>query len=148
MAIAVAEVRVAARKTERGIEMGLTLEAIRKERGFKQVQVAEALGMSLEGYRNYAKGYGRIRQEALPRWSRALDMPIPELAHRLSLDLLGEPDASGLREQITALLPDADAATTETLIREVALLPPADRREVLAGWRDTLAGRKAHLGRA
>ena len=63
MALAIAEVTrvVASRgKTPEGTRHGQVLEALRRERGLSQIQFAEALGMSEEGYRNYAKGYLRI----------------------------------------------------------------------------------------
>lgn len=150
MAIAVAEVMavVASRKTEDGVRMGLELEVIRRERDLTQQQVADRLPMTLEGYRNYAKGYGRVNRNTLPKWAKALDLPAAELARRLGIELISEPDASGLRQELAALLPDADAAELDDLARRLATLPPSDRRQVLDGWRDHLTGRLARLGRA
>lgn len=113
MAIAIAEVSapVASRpKTQRGIELGEELERLRRERAWSQKHLAERLEMSEEGYRNYAKGYGRITRDTLPRWAKAFEMTVADLASRLKIDLLAEPDASSLRQQVAALMPDADAA--------------------------------------
>lgn len=150
MAVAVAEVvaAVASRKTDEGVRMGLELEALRRERGLTQQEVADRLPMSLEGYRNYAKGYGRISRNTLPKWARALDIPAPELAKRLGIELLAEPDASALRQQLATLLPDANAAELDDLARKLATLSPFDQKQILDGWRDYLTGRIARLGRA
>lgn len=151
MAVAIAEVLapVASRaKTQRGIALGLELEALRRERGLTQKQLADLLDMSEEGYRNYAKGYGRITRDTLPRWSKAYGMTIADLASRLKIDLLAEPDASNLRQQVAALMPDAEAAEVDDLVRRLATLPDPDRKQVLDGWRDHLTGRLTRLGRA
>lgn len=83
MAIAVAEVAVGPRRTTEGIRMGEELEVVRRERGLTQQELADRLGMTLQGYLNYRRGYGRVNRNTLPKWARALDMPIPELAERL-----------------------------------------------------------------
>lgn len=102
MAVALAEVgaAVASRKTDEGVRMGAILESLRREQGLTQQELAARLPMSLEGYRNYAKGYGRISRNTLPKWARALNIPAPELAKRLGIELLAEPDASALRQQL------------------------------------------------
>lgn len=151
MAVALVEVLapVASRpKTQRGIELGTELEQLRREREWSQKHLAERLGMSEEGYRNYAKGYGRITRDTLPRWSRAFEMTVADLASRLKIDLLAEPDASNLRQQVAALMPDAEAAEVDDLVRRLATLPDIDRKQVLDGWRDHLTGRLTRLGRA
>ena len=85
MALAVAEVvkSVASRKTEDGVRMGLELERVRREQDLTQQQLAERLPMTVEGYRNYAKGYGRVTRNTLPKWAKALNVPIADLARRL-----------------------------------------------------------------
>lgn len=150
MAVAIAEVSVPVTrvKTQRGIDLGIELERLRRERGWSQKALADRLGMSEEGYRNYAKGYGRITRDTLPRWAKAFEMTLADLASQLKIDLLAEPDASSLRQQVSALMPDADAAEVDDLVRRLATLPAADRRQVLDGWQDNLAGRIARLGRA
>ncbi len=121
VAIAVAEVVVAApRRSPESLQMGEGLEVIRRERGLTQQEVAERLGMSLQGYLNYRKGYGRVNRDTLPRWASALDTPIPELARRLGIELLVESDASGLRQELAAILPDADAAELDDLTRRLS----------------------------
>ena len=129
MAVALAEVGavVASRKTDEGVRMGAILESLRREQGLTQQELAARLPMSLEGYRNYAKGYGRISRNTLPKWASALNIPVPELAQRLGIALLTEPDASALRQQLATLLPDANAAELDDLARKLATLSPFDQ---------------------
>lgn len=150
MAIAIAEVAVASRKTADGVRMGGELEAIRHESGFTQQEVAERLGLALSTYLSYRRGYLRITPtpSALKKWAHALGISVADLASRLQIDLLTETEAQGLRQELAQLLPDADAAELEDLTRRLATLPPADRRQVLAGWADNLHGRLGRLGRA
>jgi transcriptional regulator with XRE-family HTH domain len=145
VAIAVAEVAVAVapRRTEEGVRMGEELEAIRRDRSLTQQQLADRLGMSLQGYLNYRKGYGRVTRNTLPKWAKAFGVTVADLASRLKIDLLAEPDASSLRQQVAALMPDADAADVDDLVRRLATLPDSDRKQVLDGWRDHLTGRRA-----
>ncbi len=148
MAVAIAEVMrpVASRKTEAGIRLGAELEKLRGERGLTQKQVSERLGMSEEGYRNYVKGYGRITRHTLPRWAAAFDTPIPEMAARIGLGLLTETNASGLREQLAALLPDASAVQMETTVRELAKLPPHLREKWFEMQRWVMTGLRSDTG--
>lgn len=150
MAIAVAEVIVPPRRTPEGIKMGEEIEAIRREGSFTQQQVADRLGMSLQGYLNYRRGYGKLTRNTLPKWAKALDVPIADLARRLSIDLLtdAEPDAPALRRELAVLMPDADAAELDDMARQIAPLPASERRQILDGWRDYLTGRLTRLGRA
>jgi transcriptional regulator with XRE-family HTH domain len=131
VAVALAEARSTNRKTDESVRLGVELERIRRDRGLTQLELAERLGMSVEGYRNYAKGYGRVTRDKLPRWARALEMPIPELARRLGISLLTEPDASGLRQELVTLLPEATADGAERLVRDLAELAPNEQRQVL-----------------
>lgn len=126
MATAIAEVMqvVATRRTADGVRMGDEIETIRKEGPFTQQQVADRLQMSLQGYLGYRKGYQRVTRNTIQKWANALDVPLVELARRLEISLLAEPDASGLRQQLAALLPDASAAEMERTVRELAQLPP------------------------
>lgn len=150
MAIAVAEVIVPPRRTPEGIVMGEEIEAVRKEGPFTQQQVADRLGMSLQGYLNYRRGYGKLTRNTLPKWAKALDVPITDLARRLGIDLLtdADPEATALRRELAALMPDADAAEIDDMTRRVAKLPASERRQVIDGWRDYLTGRLTRLGRA
>lgn len=158
MAVAIAEVAtvVATRRaTPEGIKLGKELEKLRLEklaadRQWTQKYVADRLGMSEEGYRNYVKGTGRITRHTLPKWANAFDVSIPDLAGRLGIDLLtdADPDAPALRRELAALMPDADAAEIDDMTRRVAALPASERRQVIDGWRDYLTGRLTRLGRA
>lgn len=150
MAIAIAEVTVPPRRTPEGIRMGEEIEAIRKEGPFTQQQIADRLGMSLQGYLNYRRGYGKLTRNTLPKWAKALDVPIAELATRLGIDLLVDayPDATKLRQELAALMPDADAVEVDDMVRQLAPLPASERRQILEGWRDYLTGRLTRLGRA
>lgn len=125
MAIAIAEVLVASKKTADGIRMGDEIEAIRKEGPFTQQQVADRLGLKLATYLSYRRGYILVTANTLKKWANALDVPAAELAQRLGIDhcLLGA-DASSLRRELAAVLPDASAAQMEATVRELAKLPP------------------------
>lgn len=125
MAVALAEVLVASRKTDEGMRMGDEIEAIRKEGPFTQQVVAARLGLSLATYLGYRRGYHRVTPNTLKKWAHALDIPAAELAKRLGIDLcLTGADASSLRRELAALLPDAGAAQMEATVRELAKLPP------------------------
>lgn len=150
MAIALAEVTrtVASRRTDEGIRMGEELEAIRKEGPYTQQEVADRLGMSLQGYLGYRRGYQRVTPNTVRKWADALEVPVSELARRLGISLFTDMDASGLRQELAAILPDADAAELDDLSRRLSTLPPSDRRQILEMWRDHLDGRLSRLGRA
>lgn len=150
MAVAIFEVVsvVADRRTEEGRRMGDEIEAIRKEGRFTQVQLAERLGLSLQGYLGYRRGYTQVTPNTLRKWADALVVPVAELAQRLRIDLIGDVEAAGLHQQLAAILPDADATELDDLARRLGTLPPEDRRQVLEGWRDHLTGRLSRLGRA
>lgn len=126
--------------------MGEVIETIRREGPYTQVQVAERLGLSLQGYLGYRRGYHKITPNTVKKWAQALDVPVVELAQRLGIELFGDIDASGLREQLAVLLPDASAAQLDELARRLALLKPEDQRQVLEGWSDHLLGRLTRLG--
>lgn len=145
MAVAYREVVVASRKSDRASEMGQEIARLRKERGFTQAALAGRLALSLEGYRMYEKGYSRVRAEAIPKWARALDMPAPELAARLGIELGVEANASPLARQVAAILGPERGDMIEQIVNEIADLPEADQRVVLDGMRDQIAGRKARL---
>ena len=104
---------------------------MRRERGLTQAQLAERLGLSVEGYRMYEKGYTRVRADNLPRWARALNMPAPALAARLEIPLGVDPDASALAREIGALLGPDEADEIDAIVRELEALPPAARRRAL-----------------
>lgn len=111
-----------------------------------QKSLAEALGMTEDGYRNYVKGTGRITRHTLPKWAKAFNMPIPELAARLGIPLLVEAGASGLREKLAELLPEASAEQLDKVAHRLALLSPEDQQQVLEDWDDHLLGRLTRLG--
>lgn len=147
MAVALAEVMVATdRRTEEGIRMGEEIEAIRKEGPYTQKQVAERLGLSLQGYLGYRRGYTLVTPNSLRKWAKALNVPVRDLARRLDVDVVGEPDATGLRQQLAALLPDASAEQLDRIAHRLTLLSPEDQRQILEGWDDHLLGRLTKLG--
>lgn len=148
MAVALAEVIVASRRTDEGIRMGEEIEAIRKEGPFTQQQVADRLGLSLPTYLHYRRGYTKISPNNIKRWADALDYPVVKLAARLGILLPATSDAVGLRQELTALFPDASARELDGYVRDLATLPPADQRDIMDGLRDHILGRKAHLGLA
>jgi transcriptional regulator with XRE-family HTH domain len=122
---------VASRKSAETARMGRQLAGLRKERGLTQAQLAERLGLSLEGYRMYEKGYTRVRADNLPRWARALNLPAPALAARLDIPLGVEPDASALAREVAALLGPDEADEIDAIVRELEPLPTAARRRAL-----------------
>lgn len=149
MAIAVAEVTMPPRRTPEGIRMGEEIEAIRREGPFTQQQIADRLEMSLQGYLNYRRGYGKLTRNTLPKWAKALDVPITALARRLRIDLLidADPEAPALRRELAALIPDADAAELDDIFRRLSALPPSDRRQIIDGLADHVTGREHRLAR-
>jgi transcriptional regulator with XRE-family HTH domain len=111
--------------------MGRELASLRRGRELTQAQLAERLGLSVEGYRMYEKGYTRVRADNLPRWARALGMPAPALAVRLGILLGVDPDASALAREVATLLGPDEADEIDAIVRELAPLPPAARRRAL-----------------
>jgi transcriptional regulator with XRE-family HTH domain len=122
---------VTSRKSAEGARRGRQLAGLRRERGLTQAQLAERLGLSVEGYRMYEKGYTRVRADNLPRWARALNMPAPALAARLEIPLGVDPDASALAREVGALLGPDEADEIDAIVRELEPLPPAARRRAL-----------------
>lgn len=124
MAVTYAGVAVVSGRTEEGMRMGDEIDAIRKEGPFTQQQVADRLGLKLATYLSYRRGYIQVTPNTLKKWANALDVPAAELAQRLGIDhcLLGA-DASSLRRELAAILPDAGAAQMEDTVRELAKLP-------------------------
>lgn len=143
--MAVAEVSriVPSRKTEEGVQMGEELERIRLERGMTQQDVADRLGMSLQGYLGYRKGYIRVTQKNLARWATAFGVPPAKLAERLRIELVVAESPGTLREQLAALFgPDA-GEEVERLVREMAGMPEHDRRQLIEFWKYQMKGRNA-----
>ena len=120
-----------ARKSAEVARLGRELAGLRRERGLTQAQLAGRLGLSVEGYRMYEKGYSRVRADTLPRWARALDMPAPTLATRLDIPLGVDPDASALAREVGMLLGPNEADEIDAIVRELEPLPPAARRRAL-----------------
>ena len=119
------------RKSAEGARRGRQLADLRRERGLTQARLAERLDLSVEGYRMYEKGYTRVRADNLPRWARALNMPVPALAARLEIPLGVDPDASALAREVGALLGPDEADEIDAIVRELEPLPPAARRRAL-----------------
>lgn len=145
MAIAVAEVvrGVAARKTDSGTRMGEELEKVRRERNLTQQQLATRLGMSLQGYLGYRKGYSKVTEKSLVRWATAFGLPATKLAKRLGIELVLSDCPGDLRGQLTALFGSEQADDLEQFLRDTAELPPEDQQQVLGVALDYVAGRKA-----
>lgn len=119
------------RKSAEVARMGRELASLRRGRGLTQARLAERLGLSVEGYRMYEKGYTRVRADNLPRWARALDMPAPALAAQLDIPLGVDPDASALAREVGTLLGPDEADEIDAIVRELAPLPPSARRRAL-----------------
>jgi transcriptional regulator with XRE-family HTH domain len=122
---------VTSRKSAETARMGRQLSGLRKERGLTQAQLAERLGLSVEGYRMYEKGYTRVRADNLSRWARALNLPAPALAVRLDIPLGVDPNAPGLAREVAALLAPDEADEIDAIVRALEPLPPSARRRAL-----------------
>lgn len=146
MAILAAEVFMAPRVDPSTAHQARVLKEIRREKNLTQAQVAEAFGLSLEGYRAYEKGYSRLRVGKVRDMAIALGISPAELAARLDLSL--PMDAASLRQELSALFGPDDGERVDQLVRDLAALPPSDRRQILDGIVDQITGRKARLGRA
>lgn len=108
---------------------GLILKRLRRESGRTQAAVAEAFGLSLEGYRAYEKGYSRLTVERLPRMAAALGVSPAELAARLSLTLPA--DASALRRLVAAQLGPDNAGLVEEIVATLGGWPPSEQQFAL-----------------
>lgn len=146
MAVLAAEVLMAPRVDPATAHQARVLKDIRAERGLTQAQVAEGFGLSLEGYRAYEKGYSRLRVGRVGDMASALGISSAELASRLDLSL--PMDSASLRQELAALFGPDEGERVDQLVRDLATLPPSDRKQILDGIVDQVTGRKARLGRA
>ena len=73
------------RITDEGRRLAAALRQIRREQGLTQAQVAEAWGMSVDGYRPYEAGRRQLRTSALHGLAAALGVSQTTLAARLGL---------------------------------------------------------------
>lgn len=153
MAIALAEVYVASRKgvdrKPRDAAYGEKIADLRREAGYTQEAVAARFSdppLSKEGYRMYEKGYSHVRAEDLDRWGRAFGMPVTYIAAQLGINLYALPDdTSGLREWLAPHYGPDESAALEEFLLSMADLSPEDRRQIIEGLGDQIAGR--HLRR-
>lgn len=76
---------VMVRVTDEGRRLAAVLKQIRHERGLTQAQVAEAWGMSVDGYRPYEAGRRQLRTSALHGLAGALGISPSDLSARLGL---------------------------------------------------------------
>lgn len=60
------------------LHVGLTLRTIRKERGWSQGQLAEALKISFQQVQKYERGSNRVSASRLWHMSEALKVPVSE----------------------------------------------------------------------
>jgi len=81
------------KKTPEAQRQGATLKAIRRERGYRQVDVAARIGMASGTYSQYEAGYVPLKTAMIRELAPALDIPPAELAQRL--DLTGEGELAG-----------------------------------------------------
>lgn len=146
MAICLAELDLPSRVTPEGQRIAQVFKELRSEARLTQEEAAERAGLTLAGYRPYEQGKRQLRTEQFKTFADAFGVPTSVLADRLRLTP-AEPGGD-LRHELATLLPDVDAAELDDLTRRLATLPPADRRQVLDGWRDHLTGRLSRLGRA
>lgn len=133
MATAIAEaVRVVVtRKTDDGVRMGEEIESVRRESGFTQQEVADRLGMSLQGYLGYRKGYSKVNQRNLKQWAKALDMAPDKLAERLGIDIVMSPRAGDLRQALTGALGPDKAEILEDVVDEIKEWPESEQDFVI-----------------
>lgn len=76
---------VMVRVTDEGRRLAAVLREVRREQGLTQAHVAEAWGMSVDGYRPYEAGRRQLRTSALPSLAAALGVSPADLAARLGL---------------------------------------------------------------
>jgi len=153
--VAYAEVTLVSGKTADGVRMGEAIEAIRRERGLTQQQVADALGLKLSTYLSYRRGYIQIRPTPaiLQKWAGALDISVVSFARRLQIPLLtdesfdrdgtgADGQSSGLEAEISASgSPPSKVRMLAEFIRKYPNMTPDQRRMV-----DALVESIARLG--
>jgi transcriptional regulator with XRE-family HTH domain len=130
---------------------GLSVGPIKRIENEGHVPKAFTLQQIAEGLATYAPG--RRDDELAAHYYQRLMLAAGYIKTIVESPLLADKsapaaaDGSGLRQEVAALMPDADAAEVDELVRQLATLPDADRRKVLDGWRDHLTGRLTRLGR-
>ena len=73
------------RVTPEALEMGQRLRELRRERGVRQRDVAERLGITVGAYAHYETGRSRISSLDLRRLAASLGAPLPLLLRRLGI---------------------------------------------------------------
>jgi transcriptional regulator with XRE-family HTH domain len=61
------------------VQLGQRIAALRRERGFTQVQLAEAMGVAQQTLAHYEAGRLRLLAGALPNLAQRLDVTVEEL---------------------------------------------------------------------
>lgn len=141
------ETPLAQRATSEGKRIAKLFKELRGRIGMTQEDTARSVGLTLSGYRTYEQGKRQLRMEQLPTFAKAFGISEPELAHRLGFGQTPD-DPDNLRPELIRYFGPDDAGEVDQLLRELAVLPPTDRRQIIDGIRDQVAGRQSRLGRA
>lgn len=132
------------RATPEGLRIAAVFKELRQAAGLTQEDAARLVGLTLSGYRTYEQGKRQLRLEQLPTFAGAFHVSEAELAHRLGL---GQPpaDPDNLRPLLSRYFGPDEAGTVDHMLRELALLPPTDRGQVVQSILDQIAGRHSRL---
>lgn len=134
MAIAVQELHLS-KVTEGGLRLSAVLKAIRQARGWKQREVADRWGMTVDGYRPYEQGRRQLRWSQIPRLAKALELPEHDLAQRLGMPMPADDDAAAVRIELARDLAALAANELADLMLQLEGLEPAAWRDVIETWR-------------
>lgn len=135
MAIAVREIELS-KVTEGGLRLAGVLRAIRKEKGWKQREVAERWGMSVDGYRPYEQGRRQLRVTQIPLLATALKIKPDDLARRIGISLADETDGTAtLRAEAARELATLVVTELADVLTQLEGLEPTAWREVIETWR-------------
>ncbi len=122
-------------KTEDGVRMGNEIEAMRKEAGLTQQDLADRLEMTLQGYLNYRKGYGRVSPNSVTRWANALKVSPSQLADRLRIELPVRNDPSTLLTALSEAVSADKAAILGDVVQEIQDWPETEQRFIIELFR-------------
>jgi transcriptional regulator with XRE-family HTH domain len=112
------------------IEVGERLRFYRKQVGFTQSALGEAIGVTFQQIQKYERGANRISASALVKISRALGLS--------AATLLGETDPTGTpMPEIMAMLNQQGALD---LLRAYGQVPTGDQRRIILDLVRALAG--------
>jgi len=147
MAIAVLEFMLSKptpdKTSPEGLLLAGVLKEIRRERRLTQQQVADNWDLTVDGYRPWERGERHLRTNQITSLAAALTISEADLMTRLRAQglLPDEGDYQpSLRAQLAGLFGPDSADAVDSLVRELAEMPEADRQQFLATIRYQIAG--------